>query len=108
MAQVLIRNLDNAVVDQLKRKAEAEGLSLEAFLRAQLEEIASPSREQLLQEIDAIRATSRPWRPGDPTGEDIVRRMRDERTKDQARWLSTPASSLSGSSKSRARKRRGN
>jgi plasmid stability protein len=78
MAQVLIRNLDQDVVDSLKRKAEAEGLSLEAYLRQVLVEIARPTRQEILKEIDAIRATSRPWRPGEQTAVDYIREGREE------------------------------
>ncbi len=60
MAQVLIRNLEGEVVSRLKRNAEARALSLEAYLRLVLIDAARPSREDLLVEIDAIRARSRP------------------------------------------------
>lgn len=79
MAQVLIRNLDEAVVARLKRKAEGLGLSLEAYLRHELVHIAQPSRSEILSQIDAIRAQTRPWRKGDPTSVDYVREGREER-----------------------------
>lgn len=37
MAQVLVRDLDNAIVDALKQKAAANGRSLQAELKAILE-----------------------------------------------------------------------
>ena len=79
MAQVLVRNLDQAVVSRLKRKAEGCGLSLEAYLRDQLTQIAQPSRAEIVAELDALRAQSRPWREGDRTSVDYVQEGREER-----------------------------
>ncbi|MDX2277800.1 MAG: hypothetical protein NW206_20295 [Hyphomonadaceae bacterium] len=85
MAQVLIRNLDDELLAQLKRNAEREGISLEMYLRNTLKQAAQPSRQDVIAEIDALRKTVRPWRPGDQTAEEIVREMRDERTQHHAR-----------------------
>lgn len=78
MAQVLIRNIKDDVLARLKAKAEAEGVSLETYLRAKLNDAARPSRAEIIAQIDAIRATTRPWRPGDPTSVDYVREGREE------------------------------
>jgi plasmid stability protein len=43
MPAVLVRNLDDAVIDSLKRRASASHRSLEAELRVILEEAAAPS-----------------------------------------------------------------
>lgn len=68
MAQVLVRNLEGEVVARLKRNAEARAISLEAYLRLVLIEAARPSRDDLLVEIDAIRARSRPGALDSGTG----------------------------------------
>ena len=84
MAQVLIRNIDDDVVARLRRKAEALGLSLESFLRDRLAKEAGPSRAEIVAAIEAVRKSVRPWAPGDQTADEIVREMRDERTRHQA------------------------
>lgn len=83
MAQVLIRNIDDEVVATLKRQAEGAGLSLEAFLREALARQAGPSRPELVAEIEAMRKTVPPPASGEPLSEEIVRQMRDERTRHQ-------------------------
>lgn len=56
MAQILIRGLEQDVVDRLKAKAKASGTSLEEFARKTLRDVAKPSREEAWAEIDRIRA----------------------------------------------------
>jgi|CXWL01.1.fsa_nt_gi plasmid stability protein len=85
MAQVLIRNLDDDVVASLKRKAESAGLSLEAFLRDTLTRQTEPTRAELVAEIEALRMRVNPPTSSDPLAGDIVREMRDERTRQQAK-----------------------
>jgi len=41
MAQILIRNLDTAVVDRLKKRAECHGRSLQTEVKGILEEAAA-------------------------------------------------------------------
>lgn len=77
MGQVLIRNLDDEVLARLRTRAAEKGHSLEAELREILAEAARPSREELIAEADAIRAQSRPWRPGEPTIVDMLREDRE-------------------------------
>jgi plasmid stability protein len=61
MAQVIIRNLDEATVAALKARAAARGHSLEQELRQVLVEAARPIREEMRQTAAAIRAlTTRP------------------------------------------------
>ena len=80
MAQVLVRNLDDEVVERLKGRAAAAGRSLEAELRGILEAAAAkPSRMELLAELDGIRARSRPPGPGEPTAVEMIREDRDSR-----------------------------
>ena len=58
MGQVIIRNLDDAVLTRLKERAERAKKPLEQTLREIITEAARPSREELLSELDAIRAMS--------------------------------------------------
>jgi plasmid stability protein len=79
MAQVVIRNLDEAIVERLKARAAAERKSLEQKLRDILTEAARPSRAELLAELDRIRAMTPPHPPGAPLAEDLIREDRDNR-----------------------------
>ena len=79
MAQVLVRNLDEAVVERLKARAAAANRSLEAELRAILEEAAKPSKAEALAMLDAIRARTRLPGPGEPTAAEMIREDRDSR-----------------------------
>lgn len=80
MAQVLVRNLDDDVVERLKRRADGNGRSLEAELREILSaEAARDRRAEAMEELRAIRARSRPWQPGEPTAADLIREDRDSR-----------------------------
>ena len=56
MAQVLIRNLDEATVAALKAKASAHGRSLEHELRMLLTEAAGLTREEVRETASRIRA----------------------------------------------------
>jgi plasmid stability protein len=77
---VLVRNLDDAVVERLKARAAAADRSLEAELRLILEEAArETSRQEALAALREIRARSRPWRPGEPTAAEMIREDRDSR-----------------------------
>ncbi len=83
MAQVLVRDLPEETVARLKERAAQAGRSLEAELREILNQAAQPSHEQRKREalasLDAIRAKSRPWQPGEPTAADMIREDRDSR-----------------------------
>jgi len=56
MAQVIIRNLDERVVEALKARAAQRGHSLEQELREIVTAAACPSREEVLAAVDRIRA----------------------------------------------------
>ena len=66
MAEVLIRDVADDIVERLHRKADASGTSFQDLARRALAEAARPigsepvakrpSREELLAEIDRIRA----------------------------------------------------
>lgn len=79
MAQVVIRNLDDGVVERLKARAAAEKKSLEQKLRDVLTEAAKPSRAEVVEELRRIRALSPPLPPGAPLAEDLIREDRDSR-----------------------------
>ena len=55
-SQVIVRNLDAAVVAELKRRARRNGRSLERELRLTLTRAARPDRATLIAEADRIRA----------------------------------------------------
>lgn len=77
MAQVLVRNLDDAVVERLKHKAQGKGLSLEEQLRRIITDAAGPTRG----EMDRLMASCRAMTPeGFRTpGEELIREDRDSR-----------------------------
>lgn len=81
MGQVLIRNIDDDVLERLKRRAAEQQKSLEQCLRDVLSDAAKPSRAELIAEIERIRAMTPQREPGRsyPTAEDLVRESRDSR-----------------------------
>jgi antitoxin FitA len=79
MGQVLIRNLDDHIIESLKLKAELKGHSLEQELRDILKQAAGPTVEERLAMIDRVRAMQS--KPTKLLSEDIIRRMRDRRAK---------------------------
>jgi plasmid stability protein len=61
MAQILVRNLKQETIDQLKERAQRNQRSLEAEVRQVLEEAAHRmSRDELLARIDAIAKLNGP------------------------------------------------
>lgn len=74
MAQILIRNLDDAVVEALRRRAAERGGSLEDEARRALSASAGLDRAAALQRLDAVRA-----RLGAPSGASIVEDLRRDR-----------------------------
>jgi plasmid stability protein len=81
MGQVIIRNIDDVVLERLKSRAAAQHKSLEQSLREVLTEAVKPSREELLAEVERIRAMTPPREPGRqyPTAEELIRESRDSR-----------------------------
>jgi plasmid stability protein len=73
VAQVLVRDLPDDVVDRLK--AKAAGRSLEAHLRLVLAEAAAVDRDELVALADAIVETTRERRQTDAV--ELVRASRD-------------------------------
>ena len=81
MGQVVIRNIDDRVIERLRARAVANKKSLEQSLRELLTEAARPSRVELVAELDRIRAMTPPRKPGVvyPSAEQLIREDRDTR-----------------------------
>ena len=77
MGQVLIRNLDDHIIESLKLKAELKGHSLEQELRDIRRQAAGPTVEERLAMIDRVVAMQK--RPTKMLSEDVVRRIRNRR-----------------------------
>ena len=76
MGQILVRNLEDGVIERLKARALKADKSLEQTVRDILTEAAKPSREEILAEMDRIRAEIGPVSL-DAT--DLIREDRDSR-----------------------------
>ncbi|HEX2478781.1 MAG TPA: hypothetical protein VHK45_05835 [Geminicoccaceae bacterium] len=75
MAQVLVRNLADEVIEAHRARAKARGVSLEQELREVLRRAARPTKEELLEEMARCRAMTP---PGHRTpAEDVIREVRD-------------------------------
>ena len=81
MGQVIIRNLDDAVIERLKLRAAAQHKSLEQCLREVLAEATQPSHAELLADVERIRnkIASRETGVSYPTAEELIREDRDSR-----------------------------
>jgi antitoxin FitA len=81
VGQVVIRNIDDRVLERLKVRAMAQRKSLEQSLRELLTEAARPSRAELLADLERIRAMTPLCRPGViyPTADELIREDRDRR-----------------------------
>ncbi len=76
VSQVIVRNLDERVVAELKRRAKQGGRSLEAELRVILTEAARPHRSELIAQADRVRSMT----PGSlEDSVTLLRRDRDSR-----------------------------
>jgi plasmid stability protein len=60
MAQILIRNIDSAVIEKLRLRARCKGNSLEQEARTILSEAASLTRREFSDRAAALRASQRP------------------------------------------------
>jgi len=74
MPDLLVRNVEEHVIEGLKRKAERDGTTLTETARKALSAFARPSKAELLEEMRRIRAMS-PYSPIDST--DLIREDRD-------------------------------
>jgi len=77
MGQILIRNLDNAVLDALSHRAAEAGSSLEEEARRALAASVGLSREAALARLDAVRG-----RIGAPAGPTSLDDLRADRARD--------------------------
>jgi plasmid stability protein len=77
---MVIRNIPDDVLARLKDKARVEGKSAEQLAREALAEKAKPSREQIIREIDAVRASTEPT-----SGEEINDEIRWDRDQNLGR-----------------------
>jgi len=55
MGQILVRNLDDAVIEKLKARARRDNTSLEQTVRDLLTEATRPSRDDVLEQARRIR-----------------------------------------------------
>jgi len=76
MGQILVRNLEDSVIERLKARALKADKSLEQTVRDILTEATKPSREEILAEMDRLRAQIGPVAL-DAT--DLIRQDRDSR-----------------------------
>jgi plasmid stability protein len=81
MGQVIVRNLDDEVIETHRRRAKARGVSLEQELRDVLREAAKPDRDEILREMREIAAMTPELPPGQvrPPGWKLIREDRDSR-----------------------------
>jgi plasmid stability protein len=77
MGQILIRNIDDAVLDALRRRASQQGISLEQEARATLSRSVGLTREQAVERLDAVRQ-----RIGKLDGPSILDDLRADRRRD--------------------------
>lgn len=77
MGQILIRNLDDAVLDALRGRARERGSSVEEEARRALAAAVGVSREEALRRIDALHA-----RIGRLPGESSLEILRRDRARD--------------------------
>jgi plasmid stability protein len=77
MGQILIRNLDDAVLDALRRRAAEHGASLEEEARRAIAASVGLGREDALARLDEVRG-----RIGRLAGPSILDDLRHDRDRD--------------------------
>ena len=77
MAQILIRNLDGAVIGALRKRAVQSGTSVEEQARRALAKAVGLDREAALRRLDEIRGAI-----GRLEGDSIVADIRRDRRRD--------------------------
>jgi len=77
MGKILIRNIDDAVVDALRRRAAACGISMEEQARRALTSAVGLDREEAVRRLDEIRR-----RIGRLPGPSVVEDLRRDRDRD--------------------------
>lgn len=81
MGQITIRNIDDAVLQALRRRAAEAGHSTEEEARRSLAMATATDRDAARARLDAVRA--RLGKHADRASEELVRDLRDERTRTQ-------------------------
>lgn len=76
MGSVVIRNLEDAIIDNFRTKADLNGRSLEAELRDALAQAAPLTAGQKRALIDRVKVT---LPPGSPDSTQMIRQDRDNR-----------------------------
>ncbi len=81
MGQIVIRNIDEVVLDALRRRAAESGTSTEEEARRALADSVGLSREEALRRLDAVR--KKIGRAKGPSSVELLKRdrRRDERSK---------------------------
>ena len=77
MAQIVIRNIDDAVVDALRRRAATCGISMEEQARRALASAVGLDREEAVQRLTEVRR-----RIGRLPGPSITADLRRDRDRD--------------------------
>ncbi len=77
MGQVIVRNLDDAVIATLKARAKQRGHSLEQELRDILTGAAKRTAAEKLALVDRVRAKTAPG--AHPLAEELIRDDRERR-----------------------------
>lgn len=80
MAQITIRKLDDAVMQALRKRAAAAGRSVEDEARRSLAIATGVDREVARARLEAVRNLLKGHT--DTPAEDLLREMRDSRTRD--------------------------
>lgn len=78
MGQILIRNVDDAVLDALRRSAAETGVSLEEAARRALASASGLGRDAAVARLNAIRA-----RIGQIEGATVLDDLRADRRRDE-------------------------
>jgi plasmid stability protein len=81
MGQIIVRNLEDALIDRLKARARSKGQSLEQTVREVLAEAAPPNRDVLLAFAAEMRARTAKRKPD----LDVVAAIREDRDTDHGR-----------------------
>lgn len=76
MAQVLVRDLPDELVERLKIQAAAHGRSLEAHLRLILEDASGFDRDEFVALADTVAESTRGRAQSDAA--DVIRASRDQ------------------------------
>ena len=77
MAQIVIRNIDNAVVDALRRRAAASGTSMEEQARRALARAVGLDREAAARRLTDVRRSI-----GRIEGSSVIDDLRRDRDRD--------------------------